>query len=59
MYSGNYKTAFQNAHKLIKFLDHDIMHDKVLKYYMNPLFSVLLHVLIRFGKWEEILQDPY
>lgn len=59
MFAGNYKEAIDAAHQLLNLLDTDVMKDEKMNKLFIPLFTVPLHVLIRFGKWEEILEEPF
>ncbi|GAB5496296.1 MAG: hypothetical protein Phyf2KO_13760 [Phycisphaerales bacterium] len=56
MMSGNYETAIQAAREL----ERD-MPEGALKEYAGLIEGFMptnLHVMVRFGKWEEILREP-
>eukprot|EP01126_Amoeba_proteus_P059034 TRINITY_DN7682_c0_g1_i1.p1 TRINITY_DN7682_c0_g1~~TRINITY_DN7682_c0_g1_i1.p1 ORF type:complete len:627 (-),score=113.17 TRINITY_DN7682_c0_g1_i1:157-1764(-) len=58
MFSGQYCRAVSSARELFTVLSPEVMAYHRLANVSEGLFGTLYHVLIRFGKWEEILQEP-
>ena len=60
MLLGQYKTAMEAAHEIQGFANEDLLKIETppMADHLEGILSMRLHVLIRFGKWEEILQEP-
>jgi tetratricopeptide (TPR) repeat protein len=56
MMEGRYETAIGAARQLEQDVPQDFLREYV--HYADGLMATPLHVLIRFGKWQEILQEP-
>lgn len=56
MMEGRYETAIQAARDLESEITEDFIREK--PELIEGLMSTSLHVMIRFGKWEEILDEP-
>ncbi|MCB8960459.1 MAG: hypothetical protein H6651_09100 [Ardenticatenales bacterium] len=61
MLLGQYQTALEGAEQM-----RELAHDAILRverppmaYSLEGMVSMKLHVLIRFGKWAEILEEPF
>lgn len=56
MMSGNYETAIQAAREL----ERDMPEGALREYagFIEGIMPTTLHVMIRFGKWEEVLLEP-
>lgn len=61
MLLGQYETAMEGAAEM-----RALAHDKLLRlkrppmaYSLEGMVSMKLHVLIRFGKWQEVLDEPF
>lgn len=56
MMEGRYEPAIQAARELERDVPDDVLAD--LAWLIEGIMPTTYHVLIRFGKWEEILQEP-
>jgi tetratricopeptide (TPR) repeat protein len=56
MMEGRYETAMAAARRLEKEVPEDFLHENAN--IADGLMATPLHVLIRFGKWDEILREP-
>lgn len=56
MMEGRYQTAIDAARKIEKLIPQDFLTNYVT--IADGFMPTSLHVLIRFGKWEEILAEP-
>ena len=56
MFDGQYETAIAHARRAIAMLPPDLL--VAYRDFLDPFVPMPLHVLIRFGKWEEILAEP-
>ena len=58
MFCGQFKVAMRSAIRLQKSLPESLVSDTVLGPFFEAFYSVDLHVLIRFGKWNEVMNTP-
>lgn len=62
MFLGQYQTAMEAAAEMASIAQHDLIQLKGelawLTDTLEAMASVKSHVLIRFGKWEEIIAEP-
>jgi tetratricopeptide (TPR) repeat protein len=56
MMEGNYETALAAARKIETQIPEDFLRKNVK--FADGFMPTTLHVLVRFGKWEEILREP-
>ncbi|WP_373652310.1 hypothetical protein [Schlesneria sp. DSM 10557] len=56
MMEGRYQIAIDAARKIEKQVPHEFLKKYVTR--VDGLMPTALHVLIRFGKWNEILDEP-
>ncbi|MGI9455202.1 MAG: tetratricopeptide repeat protein [Aeoliella sp.] len=56
MFDGQSELALHTARKLVDQVPKDMLRDQVD--FIDAFMPTTLHVLVRFGKWEEILQEP-
>ncbi len=64
MFSANYQIAREAALKIAKHLRFEDLNNKELfqpstEFWCESFLPILLHVLIRFGKWKEIMDEPF
>lgn len=61
MMLGQYRTALQAAAQMQALITPEILRVEhpPLAYFLEALVSVKLHVLIRFGRWRGILEEPF
>jgi hypothetical protein len=55
---GRYEAAMEAAETIKRNLPSSVLSNAVLATYFESFVSVHLHVLVRFGKWDEILALP-
>jgi tetratricopeptide (TPR) repeat protein len=58
MFAGQFQVAMQAAQEVKKNLPYDLLKNPVMNKFFESFYSIELHVLLRFGKWEEILSHP-
>ena len=60
MLLGQFKTAMEAAVEIEKLANEDLLKIETppMADHLEGILSMRLHVLIRFGKWREILQEP-
>jgi tetratricopeptide (TPR) repeat protein len=61
MLMGRYSDAISTANKLCKLLNREVLSVKERPKFTMSLegyYSMKSHVLVRFGKWREIIEDP-
>merc|ERR1712110_1096190 len=58
MFGGQYKLALHHANLLQEELTPELVRQAPGAMIQEGFFSVLWHVYIRFGKWDEILSTP-
>ncbi len=56
MFAGNKATALQAGRDLVADLPPDVLRD--MPDYAEGFYAVLWHAMIRFGLWEDILNEP-
>ncbi len=61
MFLGQYKTSMEAADEMLALVHHDLLslEEPPMAYSLEGMVSMKLHVLIRFGKWEDILEEPF
>lgn len=61
MLLGQYKTAIEAVNQMLRLAHDDLLRvDKIpIADYLEGMVSMRVHVLIRFGKWEEIIAEPF
>lgn len=61
MFLGQYRAALEAANKICNTLSEDVLRNtdkpQVL-HTMEGYFSMKMHVLVRFGRWQEIIDTP-
>ena len=55
LHVGQFNKAWTAAQATKRTLPHSLLSDPVLSTYFEAFFSIDIHVLIRFGKWSELL----
>src|SRR5262245_3623143 len=55
-FDGRYELALENARELVKELPEDLLAS--MPEFIEGFLPTPLHVLVRFGKWHEILAEP-
>ncbi len=61
MFMGQFEPAFQAAEEMCRTLSRDVLDVKgrpQLAMTMEGYFSMKMHVLVRFGKWQQIIDAP-
>jgi uncharacterized protein (DUF952 family) len=58
MFAGQYEVAMNAALQIRKNLPDDLLSNPVMAKYFEAFLSIEWHVLVRFGKWEDILSRP-
>ena len=60
MLLGQFKTALQAADEIAELANDDLLRidEPPMADHLEGILSMRLHVLIRFGKWREILAEP-
>lgn len=53
--TGRFEAAMEAAETIKRNLPADVLRNSVLATYFESFVSINLHVLVRFGKWEELL----
>ena len=56
MFDGQSQVALEAARELVKQVPEDMLRDQVD--FIDAFIPTALHVLVRFGRWEEILKEP-
>ena len=56
MFEGRCKLAFRTARELTKQIPEDILKEKVD--FLDAFQPTVLHVMVRFGMWDKILEEP-
>ncbi len=58
---GQYKTALEAANAITNLLTDDVMHHAKgqLSHTLEGFYSLKMHVHIRFGKWQAIIDEPF
>ena len=61
MLLGQYQTALEAADQMLELANDKILHMErpPMAYTLEGMVSMKLHVLIRFGKWQEIIDLPF
>ena len=61
MLLGQYETAMRAAQEMRTLAHDELLHVErpPMAYTLEGMVTMNLHVLIRFGKWEEILAEPF
>ena len=61
MLMGQYRTALQAAHDMQALAHEDLLHVErpPMAFSLEGMVSMKFHVLVRFGKWQEILAEPF
>ncbi len=61
MLLGQYQTAMEGAAQMLALAHDELLHvtRPPMAFTLEGMVSMKLHVLIRFGKWEEILEEPF
>ncbi|MEM7344196.1 MAG: hypothetical protein AAF485_08125, partial [Chloroflexota bacterium] len=61
MLLGQYQTAMKGAQELRGLAHDELLHIErpPMAYSLEGMVSMNLHVLIRFGKWQKILAEPF
>ncbi len=61
MMLGQYGAALEAAQQMQALVTDDVLAVQTppLAYFLEPLVSIKLHVLIRFGRWQDILAEPF
>ena len=61
MFLGQYQPALKAAEQMCATLSEDVLHNcgrpQVL-HTMEGYYSMKMHVLVRFGRWQEIIESP-
>ena len=57
MFAGKYQVAKSCAEEILKETSQETLHRYID--YMEPYLSDIWHVLIRFGRWDEIISKPF
>ena len=58
MFDGQYENSLQLARSIQAELTLELLFANPGIYYQEALYSIIWHVFIRFGKWNEILSEP-
>lgn len=56
MFDGQSEVALQTAREINKQVPEDVLKEQVD--YLDAFMPTALHVMIRFGKWDDILDEP-
>lgn len=56
MFDGQYDAAITHARRAIAMIPPQLLVD--MRDFLDPFVPMPLHVLIRFGKWDEVLAEP-
>jgi len=61
MLLGDYKTSLEGAEQMLELANDTIIHLErpPMAFTLEGMVSMKLHVLIRFGKWQEIIDEPF
>lgn len=61
MFLGQYQTSMEAADEMLELVHHDLLslEEPPMAYSLEGMVSMKLHVLIRFGKWEDILEESF
>lgn len=61
MLLGQYKTAMEAVNQMLRLAHDDLLRvDKIpVADHLEGMVSMRVHVLIRFGKWEQIIAEPF
>lgn len=61
MLLGQYKTSLEAADQMLELANDKILHMErpPMAFTLEGMISMKLHVLIRFGKWQEIIDSPF
>ena len=61
MLLGQYKMALEGANEMLALAHDDVIRQEIppMAYSLEGLLSMKLHVLIRFGKWQEIVAESF
>jgi tetratricopeptide (TPR) repeat protein len=55
MFTGQYSIAYESARRIINLTPLQLLKDNII--FAESIHQSLYHVYIRFGKWDEILQE--
>ena len=58
IFTGRFNEAMNAAKEITSNLPDDLLANPVMNKFFECFLSVEMHVLIRFGKWDEILSRP-
>ena len=60
MFLGQYETAIEVAEQMVEKIPNELFHVEVppMIDYLEAWLPMKMHVLIRFGKWQEIIDTP-
>jgi tetratricopeptide (TPR) repeat protein len=56
MFDGRYELALDASRELVRHIPEDLLREWVD--YLDAFVPTPLHVMVRFGRWEEILEEP-
>ncbi len=56
MFLGQKKTAMETAEELCEQLSEDVL--EIMPDWLEPFVSIKQHVMIRFGLWDEVINQP-
>jgi len=56
MFDGRYELALENARELVRELPEEVV--TAMPEFIEGFLPTPLHVLVRFGKWHEVLAEP-
>jgi tetratricopeptide (TPR) repeat protein len=60
MFLGQYNTAMEAANELVTTIPEDLLRveQPPMADWLEGFLSMKMHVLVRFGKWQEIINEP-
>mmetsp|Transcript_11266 Transcript_11266/g.14694 ORF Transcript_11266/g.14694 Transcript_11266/m.14694 type:complete len:603 (+) Transcript_11266:306-2114(+) len=60
MLGGMEKEALEGAEHILKYVNEDsLTRNPLLRPFQEAFFPLKIHVLVRFGRWKQILEYPY
>eukprot|EP00051_Salpingoeca_urceolata_P010952 m.134537 g.134537 ORF g.134537 m.134537 type:complete len:579 (-) comp16916_c0_seq1:94-1830(-) len=59
MFAGNYNKSIKAARDLVQQIPDSLLVESGMADWLEPFVPLFVHVLVRFGRWEELLAEPF